>query len=72
MPLHADTPLDDDCGDCCACLAACPVEAISIDGIAEFNGKACFEKLKEYQHRKGIGVMICGLCVKACKGKRNA
>jgi epoxyqueuosine reductase len=68
MPVHADTPLKEDCGDCCACLAACPVEAISINGIDEFNGKACFEKLKEYQNRKGIGVMICGLCVKACKG----
>jgi len=71
MPVHADTPLQEDCGDCCACLAGCPVEAISIAGISEFNGKACYEKLKEYQNRKGIGVMICGLFVKACKGNRN-
>jgi len=71
IPIHADTPLQEDCGDCCACLAACPVEAISIAGITEFNGKACYEKLKEYQNRTGSGVMICGLCVKACKGNRN-
>jgi epoxyqueuosine reductase len=72
MPLHIDEPLTDDCGDCCACLAACPVEAILINGIDEFNGKACYDKLKEYQQRKGIGVMICGLCVKACKGKKQS
>jgi epoxyqueuosine reductase QueG len=72
LPLHIDEPLADDCGDCCSCLAACPVGAISINGASEFDGKACYDLLKLYQKRKGIGLMICGLCVKACKRKKNA
>jgi epoxyqueuosine reductase len=68
LPLHLDEPLEADCGDCVACLAACPVGAISVDGIKDFNGKACYENLRQYEKRRNIGVMICGLCVKACKG----
>ena len=68
LPLAIDSPLNQVCGDCCACIAACPVDAISIDGVNLFDGKACFELLKQYEKRKGIGVMICGLCLKACKG----
>lgn len=71
MPLHADSPLGDNCGDCVACVAACPVEAISIDGLESFNGKACYELLKQFEKRHGIGVMICGLCVKSCRGPKH-
>jgi epoxyqueuosine reductase len=68
MPLRTDLPLAIDCGNCRACVAACPVDAISPMGASEFNGRACYERLQEHAARHGIGVMICGLCIKACKG----
>jgi len=68
MPLKVDSPLDIDCGNCRACVAACPVDAISPMGVSEFNGRACYERLQEHAQRRGMGVMICGLCIKACKG----
>ena len=68
MPLHTDSPMNIDCGNCRACIAACPVDAISLLGPEKFNGRACFEKLREHARSRGIGVFICGLCIKACKG----
>ena len=68
MPLAVDSPLAVDCGNCHACVAACPVEAISSQGPDHFNGQACFDRLDEHAKRHGIGVFICGLCIKACKG----
>ncbi len=71
IPLRADSPLKQDCSDCVACIAACPVDAISIDGIDSFNGKACYELLKQFEKKHGIGVMICGLCLKSCRGPNH-
>jgi epoxyqueuosine reductase QueG len=68
MPLRTDSPTAADCGNCRACVAACPVDAISEFGPKKFNGRACFERLKDHARRQGIGVYICGLCIKACKG----
>jgi epoxyqueuosine reductase len=71
MPLHLDEPLNFDCGNCVACLSACPVDAISVNGVEDFNGQACYDLLKQFEKRRGIGIMICGLCVKACKGVKR-
>ncbi|MCP4583553.1 MAG: epoxyqueuosine reductase [candidate division Zixibacteria bacterium] len=68
MPLRVDSSLDIDCGNCRACVKACPVNAISSLGPAEFDGQACYKRLQEHAQRRGMGVMICGLCIKACKG----
>ena len=68
MPLSTDSPLSMDCGNCHACVAACPVDAISSLGPDHFNGEACYSRLQEHVKRHGIGVLICGLCIKACKG----
>jgi epoxyqueuosine reductase len=71
MPLRVDKPMNLDCGECYECVAACPVEAISPEGITEFDGQACYNLLKQFEKRRGISVMICGLCIKACKGLKN-
>lgn len=71
MPLRSDTPIDVDCGDCFECVAACPVGAISPEGMEKFEGDACFELLKQFEKRREIGVMICGLCIKACRGPQH-
>jgi epoxyqueuosine reductase len=69
MPLAADSPLDADCGACRACLPACPVGAIK-DRPEDFDHRACFEKLDEFRRLRLVSQHICGLCVKACRGRR--
>ena len=63
MPLRAASPLARDCGECRSCIALCPAGAISEVG---YHMPACVEKLKEFSSSRGIGVLICGLCVRAC------
>jgi len=67
MPLKADEPDNSNCGDCCACVAACPVKAIKKD-VKDFNMAACRELLKMFANKPGIGHSICGICVKVCRG----
>ena len=68
LPLKTDSPMTIVCGNCHACVAACPADAISSDGMDKFEGQACYDLLKQLANRQGMGVLICGLCIKACKG----
>jgi len=68
MPLKADKPLKAGCGTCAACVSACPARAIKKDA-KDFDVEACRELLKTFANRPGIGHSICGICIKACKGK---
>ncbi|OGP84559.1 MAG: hypothetical protein A2Z08_03840 [Deltaproteobacteria bacterium RBG_16_54_11] len=65
LTLQTDTPLEDSCGTCRRCIAACPAGAIQED-VREFDHLACFEKLKEFRNTYNVGQYICGVCVKAC------
>jgi epoxyqueuosine reductase QueG len=65
LPLQTDTPLEDACGACRRCIAACSAGAIKED-VREFDHLACFEKLKEFRNTYNVGQYICGVCVKAC------
>jgi epoxyqueuosine reductase QueG len=67
-PLEAGKPGDTTCGDCTACAAACPAGAIHASA-EDFDLKACKAKLDEFVRMPFIGQHICGVCVKACKGK---
>ena len=49
LPLDADQPLREDCGDCVACIESCPAKAIKKD-IKDFAHETCFTKLKEFQN----------------------
>jgi epoxyqueuosine reductase len=66
LPLQAGKPLDNSCGTCRRCIAACPARAIK-EAAEEFDHLACFEKLKEFRSKYNIGQYICGVCVKACR-----
>ena len=66
--LEPDKPIDGDCGDCYKCLEACPAGAITKEN---YDRNKCLDKLKEFAKKPGIGQFICGVCVKACKGKNN-
>jgi len=68
MPFKADRQFKKDCGECRACVKICPSAAIKENAV-DFNHQACFEKLKEFQKKRLVDQYICGLCVKACKGK---
>jgi epoxyqueuosine reductase QueG len=68
MPLSVDKKIDKDCGNCRACIAACPAAAIK-DSQKDFDHTACFEKLKFFQKQRYVDQFICGICVKACKGR---
>ncbi|MHB1130915.1 MAG: epoxyqueuosine reductase [Chloroflexota bacterium] len=74
-PLPADQPSTADCGDCQACVAACPPHAIA--GVAFRSEDAREVRLKAavcdryMQHREQVtGYKVCGRCVLACAGQQ--
>lgn len=69
IPLDVDRPLMSDCGQCLQCLSACPAMAIK-EKKEEFDHHACYAKLDEFRRRGLVGQRICGVCVKACHGKK--
>lgn len=71
MPLKKNKPLEEDCGSCRDCLSVCPAQAIK-ENNADFDHWACFDKLKEFRKKGYVGQYICGICVKACSGKKES
>jgi epoxyqueuosine reductase len=69
LPLVTDSPLPRDCGSCQACESACPVNAIS-QTPEDFDHLRCYEQLKTFSKTLHFSHHICGICVKACRGRR--
>ncbi len=69
MPLEPDHPIEQSCGDCRACLALCPAQAITEDP-GDFDHLGCFAMVKKLKNERNLGHYICGICVEACRGKR--
>lgn len=69
LPVEEDRPVDEDCGECFACVKACPALAIQ-EKPQDFRHMDCFEKLKSFQRHGIVGQFVCGVCVKAC-GKKS-
>ena len=67
LKLDPDRPLENGCGSCRACVAACPAKAIG-ETAAGFKHLDCFAMLKEFQSKRYVSQYICGLCVRACAG----
>lgn len=70
MPLPADSAIKDDCGDCVACVSVCPAKAIATSR-SDFNLPACFAKLTEFTRIQFVGQHVCGVCLKACQGRKQ-
>jgi epoxyqueuosine reductase len=68
MPLEPGAPIDFGCDLCRACLAPCPAQAIH-ERPEDFDHRGCFEKLDEFRKRHIVSQHICGVCVKACRGR---
>jgi len=68
VPLTPNQPLDGDCGECRACLGSCPAAAIK-EKVEEFDHLGCYEQLEKFSKQGNLGLHICGLCVKVCRGE---
>jgi epoxyqueuosine reductase QueG len=71
LPLKVDTPLRWGCGACTACVSSCPAGCIK-DRPEEFDHLGCYQQIREMVKAAGISQNICGLCVKACRGRGGA
>jgi epoxyqueuosine reductase len=69
MPLKVDDPLPWGCGECRACIASCPSRSIQ-EKPEDFEHMGCYQAIKALVRKVGISQNICGLCVKACRGKK--
>lgn len=70
MPLKIDRPAKEECGACRACVRLCPAQAIK-ESPAAFDHQKCFDKLKEFRDARLVDQYICGVCVKACQGRKE-
>ncbi len=70
LPLPEGRALGQDCGDCRACISACPAGAI-LESRGDFDLGRCQEQLQVYKTQWNIGHHICGLCIKACPGRKS-
>ena len=74
MDLTPDTPMENRCGSCTLCTDACVAGAILDRGTETFYEKRseavdldrCVSMLRDFKARRGIGAMVCGVCIKAC------
>ena len=70
LPIKQDKPVKEDCGKCHLCVVICPAKAIK-EKPEDFNHQECFALLKEFQKQRIVDQYICGVCVKACKGRNG-
>lgn len=72
IPFEPDTPIEDQCGSCTACLDACPTGALVQGG--QINAQKCVAFLtqtkgflpEEYRSKIGNRVYGCDSCQTAC------
>ena len=71
MPLQSELPvIENGCGDCTACMRACPAGAIygekpTTDGERNFDAEKCSRYMKDHFQDIGRG-SVCGICIKVC------
>jgi len=72
LPLEPDTPVEESCGDCTACLDACPTGALT--GPGQINAKRCISYLTqtkealpdEFMRKIGNRLYGCDTCQVVC------
>ena len=77
-PLQVGKPVEESqCGDCQACVKACPVQAIKgvnwstkVNRAKLLDVNRCADLLEKYQEK--LGASVCGVCIRACpEGNSN-
>jgi len=69
MPLEVTgEPIPFQCGDCLKCIEACPAKAIDETGT---DWRLCYSQLKKFASIRGIGQLICGVCIAVCPVGRD-
>ena len=68
LPLPVGETMEFQCGNCRECIKACPVEALG-ETPESYNFDKCFQKLTFFCKQRNLGLYICGLCVKVCRGR---
>lgn len=78
LELRAGSPLESRCGDCDACLDACPTGALGADGLVD--ARRCISCLtteyrgeigREFRLRMGTRIIGCDACQEACPHNRE-
>ena len=79
LDLAADAPYPDRCGDCSACIPACPTDAIQDGRLIDANRCLAFHTIEskkpiptELSSRAGGRVFGCDACQEACPWNRRA
>ena len=67
LPERSGDHAGGDCGKCRACVKMCPVGAIDEDP-GKFDLDKCAAQLRRFAKSEKINTMICGLCIKVCRG----
>ncbi len=70
LPVQSGGHAGGDCGTCRKCVKMCPVEAID-DDPEKFNLDKCAAQLRRFEKSEKINTMICGLCIKVCRGRKD-
>jgi epoxyqueuosine reductase QueG len=69
LPLPIDSPSLKNCDSCRNCLSVCPAGAIK-ERQEDFEHLRCYEQLRTFAKTLHFSHNICGVCVKACRGKQ--
>ena len=67
LPARGEEAALPGCRDCRACIDVCPAGAIG-ETAAEFDADACRTQLRRFTKSEKINTMICGVCVRVCRG----
>jgi epoxyqueuosine reductase len=70
LPLQVYSRSAGDCGSCHACVAVCPAGAIR-ERPEDFDHLRCYEQLKVFSKTLRFSHNICGVCIRACRGKKK-
>ena len=70
LPARSGGHEGGDCGTGRACVKMCPVEAID-DDPANFDLDSCSAQLRRFSKSEKINSLICGLCIKVCRGRKD-
>lgn len=70
LPLPPGRTAGGDCGACVSCISACPVGAIH-EAPESFDLDTCSAQIRRFARDEKLNTLICGLCVRACSGRRS-